>query len=99
MNYKDKILWYVSNEACKEVSTKVVRSLRKMTEGMQSGDDTTTTEEDRRSNSELLSSDANRLAKFNESRSCYVAAPVFEIGRYHCLSLRGWDSISLPNSG
>ena len=41
MNYKDNILWHVSHEACKEVSTKVVRSLRKMTEGMQSGDDTT----------------------------------------------------------
>jgi len=40
MNYKDNIISHVSNEACKEVSAKVVRSLRKMTEGMQSGDDT-----------------------------------------------------------
>jgi len=40
MNYKDKIIWHVSHEACKEISAKVVRTLRKMTKGMQSGDDT-----------------------------------------------------------
>lgn len=39
MNYKDDIIRHVANEACEEVSAKVVRSLRKMTEGMQSGDD------------------------------------------------------------
>jgi hypothetical protein len=40
MNYKDNIIRRISDAACGEVSAKVVRSLRKMTEGMQSGDDT-----------------------------------------------------------
>lgn len=37
--YKDKIVKYVAEEACKRISKKVIRSFQKMTEGMQSGDD------------------------------------------------------------
>ena len=40
MNYKDKIIRSFTESACKKISGKVVRSLQKMTEGMQSGDDT-----------------------------------------------------------
>jgi len=40
MNYKAKIIRHVSHKACEEISAKVVKILRKMTEGMQSGDDT-----------------------------------------------------------
>ena len=40
MKYKDKIIQHVAAEACKEISAKTIRALRKMTEGMQSGDDT-----------------------------------------------------------
>ena len=40
MIYKDKIIFHVSDSACKQASAEVVRDLRKMTEGMQSGDDT-----------------------------------------------------------
>ena len=40
MNYKDSIILHISNQACESISARVVRSLRKMTEGMQSGDDT-----------------------------------------------------------
>ena len=39
MYYKDKIISAIANEACQNISGKVIRDLRKMTEGMQSGDD------------------------------------------------------------
>lgn len=39
MAYKDKIIEYVAKEACKKILTKVIRILQRMTEGMQSGDD------------------------------------------------------------
>jgi hypothetical protein len=37
--YKDNIIDYVAEEACKKTSEKVISSLQKMTEGKQSGDD------------------------------------------------------------
>lgn len=37
--YKDKIIEYVAEEACKKVSRKVIRGFQEMTEGMQYGDD------------------------------------------------------------
>jgi hypothetical protein len=40
MKYKDKIIQYVATGACKDISAKTIRTLRKMTEGRQSGDDT-----------------------------------------------------------
>lgn len=40
MNYRDKIISEMAGIECKRVSRKVVRELQKMTEGMQSGDDT-----------------------------------------------------------
>lgn len=39
MAYKDKIIEYVAKEACKKVSTKIIRKLQQMTECMLSGDD------------------------------------------------------------
>ncbi len=33
------IIQYIAENSCKEISNKVIKSLRKMTEGMQSGDD------------------------------------------------------------
>ena len=39
MNYKDKIVSYVSNIACKNIAKKVIRDLKNMKEGLQSGDD------------------------------------------------------------
>lgn len=39
MNHKDKIISALAEAACEEISRKVIRSLRKMTAGMQSGDD------------------------------------------------------------
>lgn len=40
MKYKDAVLDYISDKACEEISRTVIKDLRKMTEGMQSGDDT-----------------------------------------------------------
>lgn len=39
MNYKDNIIADISGRECKRLSMKVIRFLQKMTEGMQSGDD------------------------------------------------------------
>ncbi len=39
MYYKDTIISAIAADACEKVSGKVVRSLRQMTKGMQSGDD------------------------------------------------------------
>ena len=39
MNYKDKIISAFARIGCEKVSGNVIRDLRKMTEGMQSGDD------------------------------------------------------------
>jgi hypothetical protein len=39
MYCKDKIISYVSNEACKKISANIIKYLRKMTDGLQSGDD------------------------------------------------------------
>lgn len=40
MNYRDKIIKDIAESRCRKVSGKIVRDLQKMTEGMQSGDDT-----------------------------------------------------------
>jgi hypothetical protein len=39
MYYKDKIIEYVSDETCEKISKKIISDLKKMKEGMQSGDD------------------------------------------------------------
>lgn len=40
MYYKDKIISALAREVCERVSAKVIKNLRKVTQGMQSGDDT-----------------------------------------------------------
>lgn len=40
MNYRDKIIEDIAEGLCKKISRKIIRNLQKMTEGMQSGDDT-----------------------------------------------------------
>jgi hypothetical protein len=40
MNYRDKIISDIADGKCKKISRKVVRGLQKITEDMQSGDDT-----------------------------------------------------------
>ncbi len=40
MNYRDKIICDFAEAACNRISRKVIRSLTRMTNGMQSGDDT-----------------------------------------------------------
>ncbi|HCC06804.1 MAG TPA: hypothetical protein DEP72_01375 [Clostridiales bacterium] len=39
MKYKDRIIYTIADAECKKVSRRVIRILQKMTEGMQSGDD------------------------------------------------------------
>jgi hypothetical protein len=39
MHYKDKIISAYAERACTDISKKVIKDLRKMTEGIQSGDD------------------------------------------------------------
>ena len=41
MNHRDKIIYDLAEAECKSLSRKVIRSLIKMIDGMQSGDDTT----------------------------------------------------------
>src|SRR5437773_8626115 len=39
MDARDKIIWKLANRACNRISRRVIRTLQKMTEGMQSGND------------------------------------------------------------
>jgi len=39
MNYKDRIIEKIADKACNSISSRIVRSLQKMTDCMLSGDD------------------------------------------------------------
>jgi hypothetical protein len=39
MNYKDEIIRFVADEACKKISKNIIKDLKRMKEGLQSGDD------------------------------------------------------------